>query len=68
MTTRNEVDECLPPARDVSPTVGFIPTALLELAGHIILPSVSVPKVAAAKPMDAAIPDPEDEPHGSPFG
>lgn len=31
------------PARDVSPTVGFIPTKALRSAGLITLPSVSVP-------------------------
>lgn len=33
-----------------------------------MLPSVSVPKVTAASPIEAAIPEPEDEPHGSAFG
>lgn len=33
-----------------------------------MLPSVSVPRVTAASPIDAAIPDPDDEPHGSALG
>ena len=57
----------LPPARETSPTVGLIPARLLLLAGHIILPSVSVPKVTAASPMEAATPEPEEDPHGSAF-
>ena len=48
--------------------MGFIPTRLLILDGQVILPSVSVPRVTAAKPMDAAIPEPEEDPHGSAFG
>ena len=57
----------LPPARETRPTVGLIPAKLLLLAGHIILPSVSVPKVTAASPMEAATPDPDEDPHGSAF-
>ena len=57
-----------PPARDVNPTVVLMPTKLLLLVGQVMLPSVSVPRVTAAKPMDAAMPEPEDEPHGSAFG
>ena len=41
---------------------------LLLLEGQVILPSVSDPRVTAASPIEAAIPDPEDEPHGSALG
>ena len=58
----------LPPAREVSPTVGLIPARLLLLVGQVMLPSVSVPSVTAARPIDAATPDPDDEPHGSALG
>lgn len=58
----------IPPAREVSPTVVLIPARLLLLVGHVMLPSVSVPSVTAARPMDAAMPEPEEEPHGSAFG
>ena len=58
----------IPPARDVKPTVGFMPTTLLLLEGQVILPSVSVPSVTAANPIEAATPEPEEEPHGSAFG
>lgn len=57
-----------PPARDVRPTVGFIPTTLFMLAGDMMLPSVSVPSVTAARPIDAAMAEPDEEPPGSPFG
>ena len=57
-----------PPARDVNPTVGLMPTMLLLLDGEIMLPAVSVPIVTVAKPMDAATPQPDDEPNGSAFG
>ena len=57
-----------PPALEVKPTVGLMPTSLLLLEGQVILPSVSVPRVTAASPMDAAIPEPEEDPHGSAFG
>lgn len=33
-----------------------------------MLPSVSVPSVTAASPIEAAIPEPDDEPQGSAFG
>jgi hypothetical protein len=33
-----------------------------------MLPSVSLPREAAAKPMEEATPEPEDEPEGSCFG
>jgi hypothetical protein len=44
--------------------VGLIPAKLLLLDGHIILPSVSEPKVTAASPMEAATPEPDENPHG----
>src|SRR5438445_10303653 len=52
------------PARLVSPTVGLMPTRPLALDGQTMLPSVSLPKVKAAKFADAAAPDPELEPQG----
>jgi hypothetical protein len=33
-----------------------------------MLPSVSVPRVTAVKPIEAAIPEPEEEPQGSACG
>lgn len=57
----------IPPAREVKPTVGLMPARLLLLEGQVILPSVSVPNVTAASPIDAETPDPEEEPHGSAF-
>ena len=38
------------------------------LVGQVILPSVSVPSVTAARPIDAATPEPDDEPQGSASG
>ena len=55
----------IPPAREVKPTVGLMPAKLLLLAGEIMLPSVSVPNVTVASPIDAATPDPAEEPLGS---
>src|SRR6185503_7697682 len=52
------------PARLVRPTVGLMPTTPLALAGHTMLPSVSVPIDTAAKLAEAAAPDPELEPQG----
>src|SRR5205085_11970064 len=52
------------PARLVRPTVGLMPTTPLALAGHTMLPSVSLPRDTAAKFDEAAAPDPELEPHG----
>ena len=57
-----------PPARDVSPTVGLMPTTLLRSPGHTIEPSVSVPSAAAASPTATATPLPALEPCGSPRG
>jgi len=58
----------VPPAREVKPRVGLIPTTLLLLEGHVILPSVSEPSVTAANPMEADTPEPAEEPQGSAFG
>ena len=58
----------IPPLRDVKPTVGFKPTTLLKLLGVEILPSVSVPRVPAAKPMAVATAEPDEDPSGSAFG
>ncbi len=44
------------PAREVSPTVGLIPTTPLVVAGHTIEPSVSVPSEAAARLAATAAP------------
>src|SRR5437667_8980528 len=52
------------PARLTSPTVGLIPTTPLLLAGHTMLPSVSVPMETAVKLAEAAAPEPELEPQG----
>src|SRR6187455_2418900 len=52
------------PARLVRPTVGLTPTTPFALAGHTMLPSVSVPNETAAKLAVAAAPEPELEPHG----
>ena len=57
----------VPPAREVKPTVGLMPARLLWSAGQVMLPSVSVPKVTVASPIDAATPDPDEDPHGSAF-
>jgi len=32
-----------------------------------MLPSVSDPKATAARPIEAATPEPEEDPHGLPF-
>ena len=45
--------------------MGLMPAKLLLLAGSVILPSVSVPNVTVASPIDAATPDPAEEPLGS---
>ena len=52
------------PARLVRPTVGLMPTTPLALAGHTMLPSVSVPSDTVVKLADSAAPDPELEPQG----
>ena len=57
-----------PPALDVRPTVGLMPTKLFLLLGETIEPSVSLPSAAAVKPMDVPIPLPELDPEGSPNG
>lgn len=63
-----EIQRDRPPAREVRPTVGLMPARLLLLVGQVILPSVSDPRVTATRPMEAATPDPDDEPHGSALG
>ena len=45
--------------------MGLIPARLLLLEGPVILPFVSEPNVTVASPIDAATPDPEEEPPGS---
>ena len=50
--------------REVSPTVGLMPTTLLIEDGERILPSVSVPSEAKARPMDEATALPLEEPLG----
>src|SRR5712692_339735 len=52
------------PARLTSPTVGLIPTTPLALAGQTMLPSVSVPMLAAVMLAEAAAPEPELDPQG----
>ena len=64
----SKMDSIVPPARDVSPTVGLIPTRLLLPDGHTMLPSVSVPSETAVRPMAVAIPEPDEDPQGSAFG
>ena len=56
--------DTLPPALDTSPAVGLIPARLLLLDGQVMLPSVSVPRETAVKPIDEATPEPEDDPQG----
>ena len=51
--------------REVRPTVGLMPTTLLAEAGNRMLPEVSVPSEANAKPMDEATALPLEEPLGS---
>src|SRR6185503_1508842 len=52
------------PAREVSPTVGLMPTTPLLDDGLMIEPSVSVPRAAAARLAETATPEPELEPPG----
>jgi len=54
------------PERDVKPTVGFNPTIFATVDGRIILPQVSVPIAAAARPALVAIAEPLLLPDGSP--
>src|SRR5260370_25226766 len=49
------------PARLVRPTVGLRPTTPFTLAGHTMLPSVSVPNDTALKFDETAAPEPELE-------
>ena len=58
----------VPPALDVSPTVGFIPTPLHREDGLKIDPSVSVPNAAAHSPTATATPLPELDRPGAPRG
>ena len=51
--------------RDVKPTVGLMPTYNPRLAGAMMLPCVSVARVAKASPAAAAIPEPLEELYGS---
>src|SRR5260370_1230667 len=52
------------PALLTSPTVGFIPTTPLLLAGQTMLPSVSVPIETLVRLPLVAAPEPELDPHG----
>src|ERR1700704_5390784 len=52
------------PARLTRPAVGLMPTTPLLLAGHTMLPSVSVPIETAVKFAEGAAPEPELDPHG----
>lgn len=61
-------DNYSPPARDVKPTVGLIPTTLFLLEGDTIEPSVSEPRDAAVRPIAALMALPELEPEGSAMG
>jgi hypothetical protein len=54
--------------REVNPTVGLIPTRLFILEGLTMLPSVSVPSAANARPIEVPTPLPEELPLGSIFG
>lgn len=57
-----------PPARDVNPTEGLIPTKLFVPLGPMMEPSVSLPKAQAANPMELETPLPELDPAGVPRG
>ena len=48
----------------IRPTVGLCPTTEFDSAGSRMEPEVSVPTVAAARPTEAATPEPELEPLG----
>jgi hypothetical protein len=52
------------PDRVVRPSVGLMPTTPFVEDGQTIDPSVSVPRVAAARLAATAAPEPELEPHG----
>ena len=58
-------DTGMTPARLVRPTVGLIPTTELELEGHRIEPSVSVPSDTATKFAATDIAAPLLDPQGS---
>src|SRR5260370_30124279 len=51
------------PPRLVRPTVGLMPTTPFMLAGHTMLPSVSLPMLTAVKVADGAARPPELLPH-----
>jgi hypothetical protein len=55
-------------SREVRPTVGLMQARLLASQGLRILPLVSVPRVARARPRLLATPLPELEPDGSWLG
>ena len=48
----------------ISPTVGFMPTNELAVAGFKIEPEVSVPIATAAMAAAQPAPEPEEEPAG----
>jgi hypothetical protein len=55
------------PLRLTRPSVVLMPASPLASVGPRIEPEVSVPIVAAAKAIEAATPEPELEPDGSPI-
>ena len=63
-TVSSEGEIGMTPARLVRPTVGFMPTTELKLAGHKIDPSVSVPIDTATMFAATDIAGPLLEPHG----
>jgi hypothetical protein len=54
--------------REVNPTDGLMPTRLFILDGPTMLPSVSVPSDANARPIEIPTPLPDELPLGSIFG
>jgi hypothetical protein len=54
--------------REVKPTEGLIPTRLFLLDGLTILPSVSVPSAANARPIELPTPLPAELPLASILG
>src|SRR5687767_3492379 len=52
------------PLREISPSVGLMPTTPFVTAGQIMDPLVSVPTAATARLADTATPDPELDPQG----
>src|ERR1041385_3255146 len=57
----NDAARGMTPARLTRPTVGLTPTRELASLGPRMLPWVSLPMVAAAKAMEPATPDPDEE-------